>query len=1086
MLIILRFQVPKLYVCLHRNLQQLREAREGFVTEKETLTASELEMNKNLTGPDRKENRGHSFKWRLQQIRSSLRASFDATKRATSSSVKDKTFTDCKDSESKRNRTKSAGRNSRAIAYSNPVFDSFKPTRGNKAQNKHDLSKLERDNEVLSTTNGNLLSEKTSLDGCTLDKQKPEDAKRWSNNKVICNENVVGFQKQSRDSKAANGQITTEESKQGGQKAASGRENTNTQTSIVRAKSLSKLASLFKRSCSSDKDKNERGKKLPSASSEASQKNTLSPTTSANLETLRTAYSSSTLDSFSDSDCYLDRDYKYRSLKRSKASLIYPYSIQRSFSLATSLATFDANMGEKSRTLACITPSIHVEEFFDNSTVRCSSSVEIHNGSSSCSVSIHAGKLFRSDTYCCANLGSCENCVSCKSSFRVDAYSNIGRDAANCSHQRTEHVSYPGAQRNKSDIHVCGHQRIRDDIGLEVGDFVATAEIGSQTDFLDESNSDSTMGNISSSWRLSTERLSRSGSCRLFKSSTGLSFIKPSSKGDSNDDEWRSSTCVESVDGLVEEHGRRRIGNFHTGQRGLCEKCELALRESPTRQNQDQDRDPKVESIIPLPDGFINHGDTLFCKEIPTDKCGTGMSGCVNISERVYSRNTEYLVEGQTSGSAGQSALSHCLSCMPKGPRQSPNSCEECLKCTNVDVCCKDVPNVSLNLSQELRDHVTQSSHRTLQRAIAMETGNELCPGPHLSESHSCSCGGPVQELGGQTNGAGDINEDEGLPHLQPLCFNGRNGECSYCQCCGESLPSSLEDNVRTPGSKYQFAMSPESPTCESSTLQVLSQRQRSRSAHTSPVMSQLHNYFLEENRSCSCTQLNERGNLSSTSPPQVRPRIQSLEELPAVTTQIIMRKKRNFMEKTRIKHANSLDLPSMDEALYKFNQGKRHSYGGAGDALPLAFMFLRSRSAEGQLDICSDSMQSIDTSKSSLCHSSEFGSFLSLSSNTLGVDHFDVSLGRSRSVPGFLGVSDIPQTSPIPEERERHASQASLQSMMSSESLPFRPIPLENGTNLEDYEVRISDYAVLFLYMSSINNHNNDVLFVVLLCHLQ
>ena len=171
------------------------------------------------------------------------------------------------------------------------------------------------------------------------------------------------------------------------------------------------------------------------------------------------------------------------------------------------------------------------------------------------------------------------------------------------------------------------------------------------------------------------------------------------------------------------------------------------------------------------------------------------------------------------------------------------------------------------------------------------------------------------------------------------------------------------------------------------------------------------------ESRSVSCSQLDKDDNDSPTctSPPYVRPRIQSLEELPPCTAEVILRKKRSIIRKTRMKHTASLSF--VDNVFNDIiDKGKRHSYGGYGDItfLQLPHLLQRSQSAEGQLDSCNSSLQSVNSSSS--ITENELGSTFSVGSELSSPGVFDKSLGRSRSVPGFL-CADIPQSSPIPEE---------------------------------------------------------------------
>ena len=172
-----------------------------------------------------------------------------------------------------------------------------------------------------------------------------------------------------------------------------------------------------------------------------------------------------------------------------------------------------------------------------------------------------------------------------------------------------------------------------------------------------------------------------------------------------------------------------------------------------------------------------------------------------------------------------------------------------------------------------------------------------------------------------------------------------------------------------------------------------------------------------ESNRSVSCSQLDKNNGSPAicTSPPYVRPRIQSLEQLPACTAEVVLRKKRSIIKRNMMKHTTSLTY--VDNVFNEMiDMGKRHSYGGYGDKsfLRLPQHLLQRSNSIGSCNSCNSSQQSIN-SESSFTEN-DLGSTFSMASEVSFPSNFDVSLNRSRSVPGHLG--GIPQNSPIPEER--------------------------------------------------------------------
>ena len=925
----------------------------------------ELSESKDAFAADRNtENRTLSFKWRLQRIHSSLRSSFHSKKRDHFTNSLKGNAGDIGYAEEHRIDSRSGC----DTAGKRFVIDGPKRRRESLTQNKHGLSTAGRSKQSLSTVNGNLPSEKTLLDGGSLDKQKSEDRKLWSDNEVIYSANDASFREQFTDRRTLD---TVEGSKGWTQNYNHRRENNNTRAPIARAKSLNKLVSLFRRSGNSDKGKYDRGKKLPSANSEVSLPNTRSSsTTSANLETPRIG-STSTLDSLSDSECYLAKDHKYRSLRRSKASPLYPTpcsSIQRSFSLDDTLAPFDDTMGEKSRTVAELTPSIRVEEFVERCAMGTTSSDGLDFGSSG-SVSIDA------------RLGAASESAS---GMQLEKGNNHFADDPACrtSQRKVKQLKASAlhsgaASRSKwAATHACEtrYRAVSSDIGPELGDLGGTAESASQTEsFVDrESNySDNTTGSSMSPMDWLRQW---SGGCQQTTNSLGRN-----GKGGLHE-----SSSRECVDGSPT--GGNRLGGFeaaHNSNKNYCENCEALSHEHSSLHRRERNCGAAHSPFVEQPNGLLNHAD----KETPSDKFRDDRSGCVNSSESGI-LNCSLL--GQTALSA-----SHIEEPSPSGLHQHQGQAQRGGCCSSVDAPTTRTENRYDNENRYKMDDL----------CVGMETDRDL--GDHSLGTRDRSGDSPVNRANGHVH--------------------------RYCQCCGQCL-----DPAKRPVTG-SFS-SPRPTSSGAGGLQVLPWRQRSTSALSPRTEPQAGLQLVEENRSCSCSQLHRRtSSASTTNPPPVRPRIQSLEKLSADAAQVIMRKKRSFIEKARIKHAASLDLPSVDETLTdKFFKNKRHSYGGGGDTLEPPATFLRSRSSEGFLENAADSTQSLETRKSSLGGSSLFSSIRSLPASAFSFE--DVSIGRSRSVPGFFGVSDVPQTSPIPEEMEWRFSQGSVQWSEASFGSPGHP----------------------------------------------
>ncbi|KAJ7324048.1 Rho guanine nucleotide exchange factor 4, partial [Desmophyllum pertusum] len=417
----------------------------------------------------------------------------------------------------------------------------------------------------------------------------------------------------------------------------------------------------------------------------------------------------------------------------------------------------------------------------------------------------------------------------------------------------------------------------------------------------------------------------------------------------------------------------------------------------------------------------IEHGiaeEKLTCENtqpfIPNDK--------VNKEEEVCEENFCSSNFGQTEDN-GSSQQGDCLFCGKT--RRHLTADGELMRCQPSDPSRKI--NAGAISEQKLRDHIS---------AELITCGlREICNGGHglarnINRVNSLP-NSPVESL---LHVANSTNMHSSFPDIRKLHAHHLSPKLSdssdSLSCCSLHVEDSFENENNSSfdsnGKKKRPSLSIDLSKCRKHGglmrthlgPEYQEERQRSRSARI-PYRSPVQQVLKTENRSVSCSQLDKNGNNSptSTSPPYVRPRIQSLEELPPCTAEVILRKKKSIIRKTRMKHTASLSF--VDNVFNNvFDKGKRHSYGGYDDItfLQLPHLLQRSHSTESQLDSCNSSIQSLNSSSSFT--ENELGSTFSVMSELSIPGAFDQSLGRSRSVPGYLGVAGSPQTSPIPEER--------------------------------------------------------------------
>lgn len=923
-------------------------------------------------------------------------------------------------------------------------------------------------NGTKTTSHSHYQDGKTPLDSYGFDKRKFEQNKTNGNN----NRNEKTEKKKAAESISSGadvrdvpscGQRTSSLQKRT-QKTKRQRSNTNTERpSLSKSKSLSILTNLFKRS-SHSKDKNNRGKSSSFATAQSSVSKNLSTANSSDFDTLVTdiVVSNSSIDSYCDGDSRF-KGSKYYSLKRSKRSLVFPKNnIARSFSLDNSLESADPLM-ERSRTLAAIPPCIRVEEYRDNcGFFERTLSVEFNPGSSG-SITIDTGPEYYQNVTGCSS--SCRVEVDSSGTRKNGVGAETGRNITRVAEKSSDAwkrrsappiLSY-SADKNSSNIGSPILRELKTDIATgeeESGNqFQRKSEEG-QSNFSEERNSCSETGECTDFLEKSDMGNNLSYGVQKprkfeFNPKDGklkLAILRSIKK---NGKTFREKAYDGEEDPIIEqsdypESFERELenGGLNYPSKIICSDNEVTKDKSNSlyegtealgatekmidtfqSNNYAQDFSDVKSTIGEISGGNqpIEHGiaeEKLTCENtqpfIPNDK--------VNKEEEVCEENFCSSNFGQTEDN-GSSQQGDCLFCGKT--RRHLTADGELMPCQPPDPSRKI--NAGAISEQKLRDHIS---------AELITCGlREICNGGHglarnINRVNSLP-NSPVESL---LHVANSTNMHSSFPdirklhahHLSPKLSDSSDSLSRCSLHVEDSFENENNSSFDSNGKKKRPSLSIDLSKCRKYGglmrthlgPEYQEERQRSRSARI-PYRSPVQQVLKTENRSVSCSQLDKNGNNSptSTSPPYVRPRIQSLEELPPCTAEVILRKKKSIIRKTRMKHTASLSF--VDNVFNNvFDKGKRHSYGGYDDItfLQLPHLLQRSHSTESQLDSCNSSIQSLNSSSSFT--ENELGSTFSVMSELSIPGAFDQSLGRSRSVPGYLGVAGSPQTSPIPEER--------------------------------------------------------------------
>jgi len=929
------------------------------------------------------------------------------------------------------------------------------------AKDKHNGAPTKQLNGTKITSHSHYANGKTSLDSYGFDKRKFEQNKTNGNNNQRKKKNVADstWRPAHVSELAVCSQVGSALPKKS-HKSKRQRANTNTErTSLSKSKSLSILTNLFKRS-SHSKDKNNRGKNSSFADAETSlSKDFTSTANSTDFDALvtDTVVSSSSIDSFGDNDSRFKG--KYYSLKRSKKSLIFPKNyLARSFSLDNSLDPCNDSLMEKSRTLAAIPPCIRVEEYRENcGFFERSLTVEFNPGSCG-SVTIDTGHDCREKLTGCSDSRTAEVLDSSSHSSGARKNGVEQETVPNITHV-AEKSSDAWKRRSAPPILSFSADKSSSNIGspifYELKTDIAKVENRSQL----ESKTDECQSNFSEKGNSSSETVECSD---ILKSDMGnnLSYgLQKPRKFNSKDVKFKSAMLrsikkngktfhVKSYDGeedpiieqtdylesfeqepenerlyylakdvnLVNELTKDKSNSLYEGTEalGISEHMIDALQGN----NYTQDFSD-VKSTADW-----NSSENQLKENQPVEeKCA-----CENTerlpNERV-NKEEEVCEEKFCSATFGQTGhndsykLGDCLSCNETRNKLTDT---ELRRCSPVfpDTSSQEV-NPGVLSEQKLRDHIARELITCGLREIC-NSGQGLARNLKVN-SLPCSPRDTVVPAGTMHSSFPDIRK----LHSQQLSSKLLDSSDSFSSC-SLHVENSFENNgsIDRGGNVNNPLLSNDLSNCSKhggilkSNLSPAppEERQRSCSARISSK-SPLHQVLQTENRSASCSQLDRDGNDNSicTSPPYVRPRIQSLEELPPCTAAVILRKKKSIIRKTRMKHTASLSFVG-NEFNNMIDKSKRHSYGGYSDRtfLELPHLLHRSQSAESQLDSCNSSLQSLNSSSSFT--ENELGSTFSIMSELSIPGGLDKSLGRSRSVPGFLGTADIRQNSPIPEER--------------------------------------------------------------------
>ena len=923
---------------------------------------------------------------------------------------------------------------------------------------KHNGAPTKQLNGPKTTSHSDYVNGKTSLDSYGFDKRKSERRKTNGNNNQSEKKNAAeSTSRPAHVSELAGcSQVGSAQQKKS-HKSKRHRANTNTErTSLSKSKSLSILTNLFKRS-SNSKDKNNRGKN----SSFADAKD-FSTATSTDFDGLITdaVVSSSSIDSFDDNDSRFRRS-KYYSLKRSKKSLVFPKNyLARSFSLDNSLDPCnDDSLMEKSRTLAAIPPCIRVEEYRENrGCFERSLTVEIKPGSSRVgSVTIDRGpEYYQKSTGCSASRTAqvldshSHSSGSRKNGVQPETAPNITHVAEKSSDAWKRRSAPPilsfSADKSSSNIgSPILHELKTDIVKIESRSQLEGNSDEHQSNFSEKENSSSEavectdilksdMGN-NLSYGMQNPRKFNSKDVK-FKSAI-LRSIKKNGKTFhvKSYEDGEEDPIIEQTDFLESFERELENGRFHYLAKDVSPVNDLTKDKSNSLY--------EGSEALGISEGMIdalqgnNYTQNFSDLKSTTDWNSSGNQSKENrtAEEKCTCENTERLPNekvnkeekvceekccSSTFGQTGQNDSSKqgdCLSCKETRNKLTDTELRRCSP-VFADPSSREV-NPGVLSEQKLRDHISA-------QLITCGLG-EICNSSQglvrnlKVNSLPCSPRESVLPVEAMHSSFPDIRKLHSQ-HLSPKLLESSDSFSSSSLHVEHSFENIIDrgrkinnpllsnglSNCSKHGGIVKSNLSPASPE----------ERQRSCSARI-PSKSPLHKVLQTENRSVSCSQLDKDGDDSSTctSPPYVRPRIQSLEELPPCTAAVILRKKKSIIRKTRMKHTASLSFVD-NEFNSMIDKGKRHSYGGYGDRtfLELPHLLHRSHSAESQLDSCNSSLQSLNSSSSFT--ENELGSTFSIMSELSIPGVLDKSLGRSRSVPGLFGLADIRQASPIPEER--------------------------------------------------------------------
>lgn len=952
--------------------------------------------------------------------------------------------------------------------------------RENLTREQHNSVSHKQDNGIKTNSHSHYPTRKTSFDKSSLDKQKYEKNKTNANNNRKEKKTTAESSSSNAHVRelADCGQKASNSGKRS-QRSKPERDKTNTERSrLSRSKSLSILTNLFKRSNKS-KDKNNRGKSQSFSPSHIEVSKGLSTDHGINLDTLVTdiAASTSSIDSYGDYDSHFKRG-KYYSLKRSKGSLIFPKrTLPRAFSMDNSLDPCSPQM-EKSKTVSSIPPCIRVEEYRENSrgvferalTAEFVPRLSAQSGRNDTRSEYYQNVTGRSSSLGCKARAEVASPLSSGSPETYETVANITRPAAKKCDAHKRRSAPPSllysANENSSNIGSPFFSESKPDIapGDDNCDQIEQDVVGCKSKGLDErtlplENSScrdcgdltTDMGNNSSYEQKPRKFNPKDATMKLeflrsFKRN-GKSFYRNATDGEA-DPIIQESDFLESYDQELEnvvlsyypvqsnspdnhltkdkfnslyegsealEDGKRMINTFH-------------IKHDHARDFFD------VKSTVDTITDTENHLDVNWNTEdkLACDKTRSLSSERVNIEEQLCeehfcSANCE---QTQKDGSI---QLRQCLSCVKRrceltdSLQSSP--CSPTLSETS-----RGQTNVGDENIHSLRDH--NSPELIVSRLGRICTGEDVLAEKKI-QSHKVNSlpNSPRQSLSPLISNSTMYHSFPDIrklhtSHTLPINQLSDSTDSLNSSCSLNAENSFDNDNlsVKSRGEKTPspLLISQDYSSynehggilkCGNLNLEQPEERQRSRSARM-PSKSPLQQVLMtESNRSVSCSQLDKNNGSPAicTSPPYVRPRIQSLEQLPACTAEVVLRKKRSIIKRNMMKHTMSLTY--VDNVFNEMiDMGKRHSYGGYGDKsfLRLPQHLLQRSNSIGSCNSCNSSQQSIN-SESSFTEN-DLGSTFSMASEVSFPSNFDVSLNRSRSVPGHLG--GIPQNSPIPEER--------------------------------------------------------------------